>query len=411
MTLTWPSARGKVSWHAEILDQVVPSSTDRRHLQSAFGTPSAEQSGDSMSTSGDQDGSGPITRMGQIIVGALVAGVSIFLVIAVMLDLDINPGGAVPVGAGGGAGAPGAGQPGTSMPILTYAALAFAAISLPMSVIVPGLVTRQRRSHDCQREVCAPDAGTAVTQGPGRDAPVSPVNAWRLAYLNQLIIGAAINEGATFFAAIAYLIEKNPIALVLAAVLIAGLIARFPTVDRVEHGLNVNKRKSAKRNFRHQPRPTIQRRRTGRNRAGVYPLLNVSPMARTLLPGSEGNSLNRPIEKRETATMKSHATTEPASMPAHIAFDLNDDRYPQVVIVEFLSRAIADPGHAAELSQQLGTLIRPELPRQYVLDFEDVRSLSSTAFGASLLSHSRSARGAGTWRSATWTNLSDSELI
>ena len=80
--------------------------------------------------------------------------------------------------------------------------------------------------------------------------------------------------------------------------------------------------------------------------------------------------------------MISHAPTEPASSQAHIAFDLNDENHPRVVIVEILSRAIADPAHAAELSQQLCSLIRPDLPKQFVLDFEDVRSFSSTAFGA-----------------------------
>jgi anti-anti-sigma factor len=73
---------------------------------------------------------------------------------------------------------------------------------------------------------------------------------------------------------------------------------------------------------------------------------------------------------------------------------LNDELHPQVVIVEFLSRAIADPTHAAELGQQLGSLIRPDLPNRFVLDFEDVRAFSSTAFGA-LVSFTLKVRQAG----------------
>ena len=80
--------------------------------------------------------------------------------------------------------------------------------------------------------------------------------------------------------------------------------------------------------------------------------------------------------------MVSHARTEPVTTQPHIAYELNDDKHPSVVIIEFLSGAIADPAHAAELSQQLCALIRPEFPKRFVLDFEDVRSLSSTAFGA-----------------------------
>ncbi len=96
--------------------------------------------------------------------------------------------------------------------------------------------------------------------------------------------------------------------------------------------------------------------------------------------------------------MLSHASTKQFEADdntrAHIAFDLNDERHPRVVIVEFLSRAIADPAHAAELSQQLNSLLRPELPNRFVLDFEDVRSFSSTAFGA-LVSFILKVRHAG----------------
>ena len=92
--------------------------------------------------------------------------------------------------------------------------------------------------------------------------------------------------------------------------------------------------------------------------------------------------------------MVSHAPTEPVIPQAHIAYDLNDERYPRVVIVEFLSRAVADPAHAAELSQQLCSLIRPDLPKYFVLDFEDVRSFSSTAFAA-LVSFILKVRQAG----------------
>jgi anti-anti-sigma regulatory factor len=65
---------------------------------------------------------------------------------------------------------------------------------------------------------------------------------------------------------------------------------------------------------------------------------------------------------------------------AHIAYEQIDK--PRSVIVEFLSHTVADPGHAAELGHQLGSLVRPDLPKSYLLDFHKVRSFSSTAFGA-----------------------------
>jgi anti-anti-sigma factor len=92
--------------------------------------------------------------------------------------------------------------------------------------------------------------------------------------------------------------------------------------------------------------------------------------------------------------MVSHAPTEPVTTQAHIAYESNDDKHPGVVIVEFLSRTIADPTHAAELSQQLCMLIRPDFPKRFVLDFEDVRSFSSTALGA-LVSFVLKVRQAG----------------
>jgi anti-anti-sigma regulatory factor len=92
--------------------------------------------------------------------------------------------------------------------------------------------------------------------------------------------------------------------------------------------------------------------------------------------------------------MISHISSEPVANHAHIAYTFEDDKNRTVVIVEFLSRAIADPSHAAELSRQLSDLIRPDLPLRYVLDFSGVRSLSSTAFGG-LLSFILKVRHAG----------------
>jgi anti-anti-sigma factor len=82
--------------------------------------------------------------------------------------------------------------------------------------------------------------------------------------------------------------------------------------------------------------------------------------------------------------MISRAPAEPDANHPHIAYTFDERKHPRVVIVEFLSHAIADPTHGAELSNQLSALIRPDLPSCYVLDLEGVRSLSSTAFGALL---------------------------
>jgi len=64
-------------------------------------------------------------------------------------------------------------------------------------------------------------------------------------YQTQLIIGAAMLEGAAFFATIAYMfatiaymVERNPLALATAIALLGALVARFPTSDRVNAWLD-----------------------------------------------------------------------------------------------------------------------------------------------------------------------------
>jgi anti-anti-sigma regulatory factor len=83
------------------------------------------------------------------------------------------------------------------------------------------------------------------------------------------------------------------------------------------------------------------------------------------------------LEDEEHEVMSTTAITQ-----AHIAYELIDEQDPEVVAIEFLSHEIASPRHASELGEQLNSLIRPELPRHYVIDFGNVRSLGSTAFGA-----------------------------
>ena len=67
---------------------------------------------------------------------------------------------------------------------------------------------------------------------------------------------------------------------------------------------------------------------------------------------------------------------------AHIAYELIGDDIPEVVVIEFLSPHMAGRLLADELGEQLDSLIRPDLPRNYVLDFGNVRSFGSSVFGA-----------------------------
>ena len=187
-----------------------------------------------MSMTSDQDAIRTVTRQGQIIVGALISGVLVFLVVATV----IGP----LAGFGADAGAQPAGQLAQSIPILTYIALAVGAVCLSMSLLVPSLVAKQQRLAMAGGK-SLPGQSPASTSAQRPEAVGTAPTGLFWVYLNQLIIGAAMNEGAAFFAGVAYLVEKNPIALAVALVLIAGMIARFPTASRVERWIEQQQEK------------------------------------------------------------------------------------------------------------------------------------------------------------------------
>jgi hypothetical protein len=194
-----------------------------------------------MSTTGDQDFIAGFRTRCQIIVGALITGVVVMLGIATFVAQQqpaaARPGaGAMAVDAQGNPAdanlddRPNNGQDVAS--ILTWMAVGLAAVMLPMSFVLPGLIAQQNRR--------AIVAGTwPMVKGGSSAVPIASealqTDASKLAivYQTQLIIGAAMNEGVAFFAAIVYMIGKNPIALGLAILLLGGLIVRFPTRDRV----------------------------------------------------------------------------------------------------------------------------------------------------------------------------------
>lgn len=163
-----------------------------------------------MSAISDQDVIDSATRTIQIIAGALIAGVVMFLGVSI----------AIASTSGGGRG------PGD---LLRWVAVAFAATALPLSFLIPKWMTDQNR-----RSIAA---GTwAPPAGANRNAPPMPESdAGKLAsvYMTQFIVGAALNEAPAFLACIAYLIGKDPIALGLASLLLGALIVRFPTRARI----------------------------------------------------------------------------------------------------------------------------------------------------------------------------------
>jgi hypothetical protein len=178
-----------------------------------------------MSTDGDDAVIGKYARQGRIIIVALVAGVTIFLGVAISVDLKPR----AVAGAGAGRGGPPAAQPAADVDrLITPLAVGFAALALPHSFLVPGMITNQNR-----RAIATGKAAPAPNLNLGADIDQSDTGRLAGIYMTQLIVGAAQAEGAAFFAGVAYLLGKEPIALGAAIVMVAAILVRFPTDQRV----------------------------------------------------------------------------------------------------------------------------------------------------------------------------------
>jgi anti-anti-sigma regulatory factor len=73
--------------------------------------------------------------------------------------------------------------------------------------------------------------------------------------------------------------------------------------------------------------------------------------------------------------------TVSATDQRHIAYELIDEHKPEVTVIEFLSRDLVGPHQAWELREQLESLIWAGVPRNFVIDFRNARSLGSSVFG------------------------------
>jgi hypothetical protein len=82
----------------------------------------------------------------------------------------------------------------------------------------------------------------------------------------------------------------------------------------------------------------------------------------------------------DTSRYGSETMSTMTATHAHIAIELIDDDYPEVVVIEFLSREIVGAPQAEELGSQLDSLLYGDLPQNFVMDFDNVWSLGSTAF-------------------------------
>jgi hypothetical protein len=155
----------------------------------------------------------------QIIVAALVAGCTFFLVIALLVP---------------GPGAQGAGG---ERPLqFTWIAAAFMAAVIAARLVVPTIVVRNGRSSIARGTFSFPWDRDTGSQAEGEELKqMGDAGPLFMLYQTKTIIGAALLEGVTFFMTIAYLIERSPIALGLAVALILAVAAHMPTRTGVVH--------------------------------------------------------------------------------------------------------------------------------------------------------------------------------
>ncbi len=146
----------------------------------------------------------------QIIVGALAAGAVTFMCVAPFVVAgrrEVGP--ANPL-------------------VMQYTGLALTFLAILAWMLVPWYFAGGLRQAIAD--------GKPLTNRPMVPAPpgVGDVQPLKEMYMTRLILGAAILEGAAFFNVVAYILERQPISLVVAGVLVILLLAQMPTWGRMQ---------------------------------------------------------------------------------------------------------------------------------------------------------------------------------
>jgi hypothetical protein len=155
----------------------------------------------------------------QVIVTALVVGCVFFLVVAILV-----PG-------------PGAERAGEGRPLqITWVALAFLAVMLVARCVLPTIVVRKGRRQIARGTFSLLQTREAPLQGSREELEqMGDAGPLYMLYQTKTIIGAAMIEGITFFMLIAYLVERQVVALGIAVALILAIAAHMPTRAGVIH--------------------------------------------------------------------------------------------------------------------------------------------------------------------------------
>jgi hypothetical protein len=162
---------------------------------------------------------GPVRAM-QIIVVALAMGIILFA--GIVVGVVVGPAQMQP-------------QAG----FMTGLALPLAAVAIGLSFLVPRIVVNASRRRIAAGTWQVPSQGSAMPEALAKLGDEGPLV---FVYQTATIIGAALCEGPAFFALISAMIDKSPLGLAVAGVCLLMVLARFPTLRRVENWLDLQVR-------------------------------------------------------------------------------------------------------------------------------------------------------------------------
>jgi hypothetical protein len=158
----------------------------------------------------------------QIIAGALLAGVLFFAAFVLVSSRGE---------------APGAGE--ANVPAVTYAAIAFLALMAAVRAVLPNQLAKNQLRRIARGTWTPPPSQARMYPSPETIAAGFPTDAEKLFAVLQAngILGWALLEGPAFMGCVAYMVERNPLALAAVAVPVLAMVATFPTPSRVAGSL------------------------------------------------------------------------------------------------------------------------------------------------------------------------------
>jgi hypothetical protein len=117
-------------------------------------------------------------------------------------------------------------------PVMTYLALGFAAVMIVIHVVVPYRLATNARRARARQVVRFDERGTSADGLDSESVDLLGI------YQDQLVMRAALIEGPAFFLLLAYMVEGQLIALLVAGLLLLRQLSMIPSQTRVERWLD-----------------------------------------------------------------------------------------------------------------------------------------------------------------------------